>query len=543
MNLFKMGSRIREINKLPCEVDEIGDLPERLFMGKLNEESFKKTNNGYSVKYSTNRQDTYFDLIYDKENESVTGEPFFGGNSGGKLWLKTNTKFREFIKHYGFGFNQQWVNTIQENYKDSNFILSLPSEPEENKLNLLSFPDGFPIVVVIPITFKSLYKINNMVSLIKSNPNIISTINCNLSLTSSMISYREGMCKNELYDKDFIFKHHLFNSGVLPKDPDWVEFQNGIRCFSIRRLNYNIIIDCFIQDIFEIMSCLKETDILKKKSTYDISNGNDLEDKIWIVNSGTELLKGEFQTYNDDKSMRISYESLTNEYYINHLTDIENYNETKTVDEKIENIEITYTEFLKNLTNEIEIENLYSEWNKETKNLLKEYEYIFHQNTPEELDTNPDELIDDFVPSTSVTFVLGPYLKTHKQITETLSQLKKYDKKIYQESKKELLEIQSRVVEELIKRKNDDPSLLETFVNIIYPDCGFELCDVSVGYSVKGGNYSPTIVINVDEIKSDYGKSKDDFLVKSKLDQLGSILGDSLNLKWIRIDIFKPSPQ
>ena len=356
MNLFKMGSRIREINKLPCEVEEIGDLPERLFMGKLNEESFKKTNNGYSVKYSTNRQDTYFDLIYDKKNESVTGEPFFGGNSGGKLWLNTNTKFIEFIKHYGFGFNQQWVNTIQENYKDSNFILSLPSEPEENKLNLLSFPDGFPIVVVIPITFKSLYKIKNMVSLIKSNPNIISTINCNLSLTSSMISYREGMCKNELFDSDFVLKHHLIDSGVLPNTPDWVEFPNGIRCFSIWRTNYNIIINCFIQDIFEIMSCLEETDILKKKSTYDISNGNDLEDKIWIVNSGTEFLKGEFQIFNDDESMRIFYESLTNEHYINHLTDIENYNETKTVDEKIEYIEIIYTEFLKNLNNELEKE-------------------------------------------------------------------------------------------------------------------------------------------------------------------------------------------
>ena len=149
----------------------------------------------------------------------------------------------------------------------------------------------------------------------------------------------------------------------------------------------------------------------------------------------------------------------------------------------------------------------------------------------------------DFVPSTSVTFVLGLESTTYKQTTEILSRLKKDYKKRYQESKKELLEIKSRVVERLIKRKNDDPSLLETFVNVIYPDCGFELCDVSVGYSVKGGNYYPTIVINVDEIKSDYGKSKDDFLVKSKLDQLGSILGDSLNLKWIRIDIFKPTHQ
>ena len=54
--------------------------------------------------------------------------------------------------------------------------------------------------------------------------------------------------------------------------------------------------------------------------------------------------------------MRIFYESLTNEHYINHLTDIENYNETKTVDEKIEYIEIIYTEFLKNLNNELEKE-------------------------------------------------------------------------------------------------------------------------------------------------------------------------------------------
>ena len=59
----------------------------------------------------------------------------------------------------------------------------------------------------------------------------------------------------------------------------------------------------------------------------------------------------------------------------------------------------------------------------------------------------------DFVPSTSVTFVLGLESTTHKQTTEILSRLKKDDKKRYQESKKELLEIQSRVVEKLIKRK------------------------------------------------------------------------------------------
>jgi hypothetical protein len=147
----------------------------------------------------------------------------------------------------------------------------------------------------------------------------------------------------------------------------------------------------------------------------------------------------------------------------------------------------------------------------------------------------------DFEPTTSVTFVFGPDIKTHERTTQILSELKKVDMKRYEEHKKENLEIQSQGLEKIIESTGDEPSLLEKFVDIVYPDDGFELPDVSVGYSIKDGNYYPTIVINVDKINSFQGKSKDDFLVKSKLNQIGSILGDGLNSKWIRVDISKPS--
>ena len=58
-----------------------------------------------------------------------------------------------------------------------------------------------------------------------------------------------------------------------------------------------------------------------------------------------------------------------------------------------------------------------------------------------------------------------------------------------------------------------------------------------MGSSIKDGNYYPTIVINVDKINSVNGKTKDDFLVQNKLDSIASILGQSMDLEWVRIDI------
>jgi len=142
--------------------------------------------------------------------------------------------------------------------------------------------------------------------------------------------------------------------------------------------------------------------------------------------------------------------------------------------------------------------------------------------------------------TTTVTFVFGPNIDTYKKTSETLSKLKEIDFNKYQESKTELLEIESRGLEKIIKRRNKKPSILETYIEVLYDDYGVDLRDVSIGYSIKEGNYHPTIVINVDEIKSNNKNTQNDFLNEKKLNQLGSLLGDGLNTKWVRVDIVSP---
>lgn len=117
--------------------------------------------------------------------------------------------------------------------------------------------------------------------------------------TERLISYREKMCKPELFHEDFVYNYHFLESGVLPvKKPDWIDFPNDIRCFSQWRVNYNIIVNYFLPDIFEIQKCLSDTGIIKEKSEYDESMGEDLDNKLWILNSGTEILDGELQAFN-----------------------------------------------------------------------------------------------------------------------------------------------------------------------------------------------------------------------------------------------------
>ena len=57
---------------------------------------------------------------------------------------------------------------------------------------------------------------------------------------------------------------------------------------------------------------------------------------------------------------------------------------------------------------------------------------------------------NDFVPFTTVTFVIGPSIETSERTTKILSQLKKVDKEKYQKIKKKNLEIESKGLEKII---------------------------------------------------------------------------------------------
>ena len=102
--LSKNGTGISPYEKNPLKVKTVTDLPGRLFMGRIIKESFKIDKKGYSVRYGTSRKDTYFDLKVDLEERTLSGESFFNGISGGRMFLNDKFNFNDCMKYISGNF-------------------------------------------------------------------------------------------------------------------------------------------------------------------------------------------------------------------------------------------------------------------------------------------------------------------------------------------------------------------------------------------------------------------------------------------------------
>lgn len=351
--IYRQGTPINDsYTSLPSDVKKVKDLPERLFMGKINKKSFNKTKTGYTVRYISNQKDTYFELEFLKEKKIVKGTPVLKGHKGGVMFLQLSTKFRDLMKRMSPVYETKWIDVIEKELENYNSIVSLPTDFKDNRINLISFPDGYGLVSVLPVSFDNLKIIPSFISHIKNKSNFVCPMNVSLSLTSSLISYIENKCKPELYDAEFLHRTHFLDKRLVPtKMPFWMDLPNNVRWFSQWRFNYNLIIGYFLPDIFEVNTSLMDVGLIKDKTNYDNSLGEDLDNKLWIVNSGTEILEGKILSLNYDSSMRIFYKSLTNEKYKEDLGEVlrsEKYGKVE-IEKEISKISDVYN----NLVNEI----------------------------------------------------------------------------------------------------------------------------------------------------------------------------------------------
>jgi hypothetical protein len=349
--LSKNGTRMSPYEKNPLKVKTVTDLPGRLFMGGIIKESFKIDKKGYSVRYGTSRKDTYFDLKVDFEERTLSGESFFNGISGGRMFLNDKFNFNDCMRYISGNFS--WVDSIQSNYSDYNCFYSFPKEfGVTNEHTIIGFPDGHMVSIIIPIDFLSLNKIKNLNQTLINNSNIFSPTYIQLSLTKKTISFREGMCEKIFFDNDELLVHYLTERNVFIQSPYWNTFKNGVKTFNVDITNYNIVLGCFFQDINEVLNLLIKNDLLRKKSKYDINGNKIIEDMSWIVGTGVEVIDGEFFYYNDDKSMRIFYNILTNTDYSPDFSKsvIE---EDLGIDFKINRLNMNYNIFMKKLENQI----------------------------------------------------------------------------------------------------------------------------------------------------------------------------------------------
>jgi len=188
--IYRQGTPIKDgFKSLPSDVKTVNDLPERLFMGKINKKSFKKTKKGYTVRFNSNDKDTYFELELLKDKKLVTGTPVLKGQTGGVMVLQFSTKFREFMKRMSPVYETKWIEVIEKELEDYNSIVSLPTDLNDDRINFISFPDGYGLVSVIPISFKKIINILPLISQLKKNKNFICPLSVSMSLTTSCAQY------------------------------------------------------------------------------------------------------------------------------------------------------------------------------------------------------------------------------------------------------------------------------------------------------------------------------------------------------------------
>lgn len=341
------------------KVEKIDDLPKRMYIGEIIKNTFENNDSSIKIKYGDISKGNVFKLEYDKKEKYIKGNISFQ-NQIGSNFIVTGDDYLKIMPGLSSSLNDDWINEINKHINDYNinmFINKIKDFP-----SYVYFPDGHMLSFVVPVPFTKLEDLDSMLNDFKDcNEDFISNLSFSLSLSRSTLSKAVIKEKEDINNSN----HHTtsLKNGFIPSSMWEYTFPNNIHTHNFNRIHYNLIINFYIQDLEEVVSKLFEHSFLdwsyeKMKKINENDKQKQLNEQVWLINSGLEGVKGTFQSFTKDMSYRILYEYFTNENFIKELTknvmkeddfDSDDINMRKI----IVNINNIWSDFIENLLSQV----------------------------------------------------------------------------------------------------------------------------------------------------------------------------------------------
>jgi hypothetical protein len=233
------------------------DLPSRLLLGELSEESFSRDGNGWQARYEGTS--SCLDLRWNQQgfqaaqqwhgHEAVTRI----GNGAFASLAQVGLVHRRWLREVSTSLDPP-VNVFVESGAD------VPTK-------ILYYPDGLLLTLVLPVAFRDLMDCVYFLQHLADEPRIIAPVSAALQRNWSVVNYIQPDSPEQQRSPDATDLCALRVFGLPPVEPAKVETRgDGVQALTLRRQHYQLTMDLFFGDLSEVLLQLARHGLIAERT-------------------------------------------------------------------------------------------------------------------------------------------------------------------------------------------------------------------------------------------------------------------------------------
>jgi len=288
------------------EVKEASDLTDRFILGDLLPETFSLTKAGWEVNFADNENGVAH-LEYDKGNRQLFATL---ERDGEKQFTCVNTNsISEVIRYLGLGYPIKWDDSLALRLEGKYNIKYIPQQKESP--SICFFPDGYMKAVCLPIPISKLRELQEFHIALNEDQSIRCGCRGYVKLNYSVVNYVEGRNGTQYEDPEWITAASCFLWGIPPIQlPVREQANDGTAAWTTRRIHYLYKANVFLRDLERFLERLYQHGLLGSANDESEKWPNSTEDCAVVLPLGLDVIEGQFQWFNSDRSRRTTYTSF-----------------------------------------------------------------------------------------------------------------------------------------------------------------------------------------------------------------------------------------
>ena len=296
--------------KPPREVQAAADLPNRLYLGSLLEDSFVETADGWRTLYADASPDTRVELDYDKARDRLRARFTYATIDGLTTW-GPGSSWGDLARRMSIGFPFEWdesAKRLLESRFNVRYIAGRGDAP-----CFIGFPDGAFRTILIPVSSYRLHELVGLLDEIDEDRNVAAPVSIAAVMTQARIDYVRERCA-DVPDTPRELAAHSRKAVGLPCFglPEIVEVEPGLEIFAVDRWVYLVHVGCAFRDLERVIEHCRRNGFIGSAAS-DCAPSAYPDGQEWtalVIPGGSEHGHIRLQYFDDERTRRIAYGRL-----------------------------------------------------------------------------------------------------------------------------------------------------------------------------------------------------------------------------------------
>ncbi len=248
------------IYKAPNKVQSATDLPVRLYLGSLIENTFHKSDEGWDVRYEDFDSDTYVNLEYRQARDQLVARFTWKGIYGISVGCRANN-WKALTLQWSMWFPEDWDEGAKQDI-EAGFNAQYVAKPDKSP-SMTGFPDGARRTLIFPLPSYRLNELTGLLDALDSDKTIAAVVSVAAVMTQNRVDYIQGRCEDVPDTPEELARQSRKLTGLPCHGlPEVSTVEDSQKVLTINRWIYLVHIGCTFRDLMRVMLHCQDQDLI-----------------------------------------------------------------------------------------------------------------------------------------------------------------------------------------------------------------------------------------------------------------------------------------